>query len=218
MRFVSFGCSITYGHGLSDCIADNRVWAGSEPSKLSWPNYLASHYGADLVNLSLPGASNYYILNRIQNFDWQEGDVALIGFTYFYRYTIFDENEPPYNVTPNDVNNYAKKHRTTAFYNLFDNHHLSLNDTMSLDSSFSFLNYKKIPSLIRITDIESQEIYLDLTKIDDEQWIKMISKKPLNVYQIDDALDVGRHPGPLSQKSMADDLLQDLDYVINMRK
>lgn len=218
MRFIAFGCSITYGHGLSDCIADNRVGAGETPSKFSWPNHLASRYGAELINLAYCGGSNYYILNRILNFDWRDDDIALISFTYFYRYTIFDENEPPFNVNAQDVNNHAKKHRATAFYNLFDNNHLSWNDTVSIDSSFLFLNYKKIPALVRITDVESQQTYLNLTKINDATWIDMISKTPINEYQIDDALDVGRHPGPQSQKLIADNLVQDLDYIINMRK
>ena len=41
-RIFAFGCSYTYGHGLSDCIV-GKCNAGPVPSKLVYVNLLAEY-------------------------------------------------------------------------------------------------------------------------------------------------------------------------------
>lgn len=217
-RFITFGCSITYGEGLPDCVSENRLWAGPEPSKISWASLLANNYRAEMVNLSLPGASNFYISNKILEFNWQPGDIALVLFTYFHRYTIFDDGELPYNITPHDVNVRSKMHRAKLFYELFDNQHLVLNDMMSIDAAFYCLAYHRIPVVAKFVDDVQRDLYLNSTHINDNSWINMLSSDHFFNYRVDDGLDVGKHPGPESHRLFSESLAKDLDNIINMRK
>ena len=82
-RLVAFGCSYTYGYGLSDChIEPNKP--GPNPSKLAWPSLLANMLDLEVVNCSNIGASNIHILWRLINFDFKNDDffTGLIGLQF----------------------------------------------------------------------------------------------------------------------------------------
>ena len=59
-NYYAFGDSFTWGQGLPDCyhpdidLEDSIV---EEPSKLTYANKLADHYGLNLINCSRPGSS-----------------------------------------------------------------------------------------------------------------------------------------------------------------
>lgn len=77
-RLVTFGCSYTYGHGLSDCYNINTGAAGLTPSKLGWVNIIANSFNLDCVNLSRPGSSNKQIWHTISNTKFQDTDTVII--------------------------------------------------------------------------------------------------------------------------------------------
>ena len=79
-RLITFGCSYTFGIGLPDC-----KYGDKNPSKLGWPTLLSDRMGAELVNISASGASNFEILYNILNFDFQDTDTVVIMWTHFYR-------------------------------------------------------------------------------------------------------------------------------------
>jgi len=63
-KIVTFGCSVTYGHGLPDChIAPDMP--GKSPSKLAWPSLVANQANVQLSNQGKCGASNLEILYNI---------------------------------------------------------------------------------------------------------------------------------------------------------
>ena len=80
MRLVTFGCSYTFGHGLSDCWANNDV--GPNPSKLSWPSLLADHMNVECINNSRPGSSNKRIWHTVLNTSFKHDDVVFIQWSY----------------------------------------------------------------------------------------------------------------------------------------
>ena len=89
-RLVTFGCSHTYGHGLEDCLLeDNRP--GREPSKFAWPSLLGEMLDLDVVNMSMPGASNLHILYRMLQFKFQEDDQIVVLWTHTDRDLVFLE-------------------------------------------------------------------------------------------------------------------------------
>jgi hypothetical protein len=92
MRLVAFGCSLTYGQGLSDCyVAPN--YAGQEPSKLSWPYIIASELGIECLNLSSPGSSNKKIWHTILNFEFRSDDIVFILWSYPLRSCIINRDQ-----------------------------------------------------------------------------------------------------------------------------
>lgn len=87
-RLVAFGCSITYGHGLHDCVV-NKCEPGKSPSKYAWPQLVADQLGIMVDNQSKPGASNLEILHRILNYKFKERDYVTVMWTYPDRDYIF---------------------------------------------------------------------------------------------------------------------------------
>lgn len=81
MRLIAFGCSLTYGAGLSDCfVPPDRP--GPYPSKKSWPYLISLALGVDCINQSRPGSSNKEIWHSIVSFDFQEDDIVFIMWSY----------------------------------------------------------------------------------------------------------------------------------------
>jgi hypothetical protein len=68
-HLVVNGCSYTYGHGIENPIED------------AWPSLVAKKLGVPLVNLALPGQSNYAVQDRT--------------FKYFFR-DLYNHNNPFY--------------------------------------------------------------------------------------------------------------------------
>jgi len=76
-RLVTFGASDTYGHYLPDHLTQ------------SWPAVLASSLDYELVNMADPGSSNIEILAEILTFNFQPGDLVIVGWTFIERDIIF---------------------------------------------------------------------------------------------------------------------------------
>ena len=84
-RLVVFGCSLTYGHGLPDCIGLDRNDPGPNPSKMGWPNLLAYKIGLtnqQVANVSRCGAGNNWIWHSAANFEYQKGDLVIVNWSY----------------------------------------------------------------------------------------------------------------------------------------
>lgn len=93
-RLVAFGCSFTYGQGLSDCrIGNNWSEIASTPNKLAWPNVLGSMLDITVINKGVPGASNNEILFHILNFDFNDDDIIVIMWSMVNRDLYFLHNK-----------------------------------------------------------------------------------------------------------------------------
>jgi hypothetical protein len=92
MRIVAFGCSYAFGHGLSDCLADDKITQGDTPSKLAFPSLLSKKLNCECINLSKSGNSNKEIWNDILNFKFQDDDIVIITWTYYSRFCIIKSN------------------------------------------------------------------------------------------------------------------------------
>jgi hypothetical protein len=84
-RLVTFGCSLTYGQGLTDCWNPQTKREGPQPSVQAWPFLVARHLRVGLANESQAGASNKEIFHKLQNYDWQKGDCCIVLWTYLNR-------------------------------------------------------------------------------------------------------------------------------------
>ena len=65
-RIIAFGCSLTYGEGLKDCLPDPiNLKKAKYPSKYAWPNLLSKKTNIPIINNGQPGESNKLIANNI---------------------------------------------------------------------------------------------------------------------------------------------------------
>jgi len=99
MRLIVIGDSNSYGTGMPDCALGNIA---GNPSKLAWPNLVADMLKLDLVNLSIAGASNSYMLWTLRNTDLRSDDLVVVQWSWTGRDTIF--NRELHIVRPNEHN------------------------------------------------------------------------------------------------------------------
>jgi hypothetical protein len=135
MRLVSFGCSLTYGHGLSDCII-SPIDSEPNPSKLAWPAIIASELKIELLNLATPGASNKRIWYNIINFNFKKDDIVFIMWSYPERHCIL--NERNYH---KDIGRWNNKFYYDNYYSKYDATTMS---KLFVDHANNYLNQKKI--------------------------------------------------------------------------
>ena len=93
-RLITFGCSVTYGHGLPDCIESETGW--TNPSEFAWPNVLANKLKCKLENQSYPGSSNLEILYKLLGFKFEPNDIVIIMWTAPIRDMQFQKIGKPY--------------------------------------------------------------------------------------------------------------------------
>lgn len=187
-RLVAFGCSLTYGHGLADCYThDGRE--GPNPSVQAWPFLVARHYGISIENQGQAGASNKEIFQKIKNFNFQKGDVAIILWTYINRHCTF---------YPDYVDRYgpwlASSRSKTWLKHLFNDY----------DSTIDLLNYS-----------EHAELYLKSIKIkncayfaDHHTTVELPENKLFHRLYLDFGRD-GKHPGRQSHIEFAKQVIAD---------
>lgn len=86
-RLVTFGCSLTYGYYLEDCVPPDDEC----PSNFAWPSVLANKLNLPLVNLSTPGASNKQIWKIVLDTQLYSDDLVIIHWSHFDRWCIIEE-------------------------------------------------------------------------------------------------------------------------------
>jgi hypothetical protein len=116
-RLVVFGCSHTYGMGLSDCFNRFTKFAGDKPSRLAWPQLLANKLNLECVNLSRPGNSCKRIWNDILSAELVESDLVIVLWTHASRWCIFKNEDTE------DIAYYYETPTTNTYYRLFYNQH-----------------------------------------------------------------------------------------------
>jgi len=130
-RVIAFGCSLTYGDGLSDCsVIKNGKYLchGNKPSRYSWPNLVAKKLGVDCENHAAPGSSNKQIALTILGCSFEENDTVLINWSFVERYCIVDLNHHYKQISPSIKNNFSTYY--TKFHLKFGNNYNSMIDSL----------------------------------------------------------------------------------------
>ena len=207
MRLVAFGCSYTYGSGLSDCFVPPKG-NGPIPSKFAWPQLVANELNLECINMSLPGASNKEILNTLLNFKFDSSDVFIVMWTFLERWCILTDSEVP--------------DKSFSFNNS------SLENIMQYDKVFTTEDLQ----LDFIYRANFAKLYLDKLNlknyhlsVNPEDICPKVMPKWNNVDFVDvnlalisswtpKALDTGRnyggHPGPKAHRIVATELIKEL--------
>ena len=87
-RLVTYGCSLTYGHGLADCYLENGK-EGPEPSVQAWPSLVSNKLKIMVDNRGLPGASNKEIWHNIMTSKHKPHDMVVVLWSYINRSCLF---------------------------------------------------------------------------------------------------------------------------------
>jgi hypothetical protein len=199
-RLITFGCSYTFGHGLSDCISRNNK-AGENPSKFAWPNILAKKFNLPLENLSFPGSSNKMIWKTIVETKINSTDIVLINWTSPERWTIFKENDTVF------IGATKKgKHTLNYYKNYYDDIDANLDFNLRINHANLFCNTNKIknfhlicePTQLKRLDFNKTPLLQSNIRFFDKTYPK--------------ALD-GEHPGEDAHKAFAECVFKELITV-----
>jgi hypothetical protein len=214
-KLVTFGCSFTYGHGLSDCIAEDGS-NGPTASEQAWPSVLCKLTGMKVDNASEPGSSNLMITKAIVDYSkYTKDTVVVVMWSNNDRETIYKTGNEKLHMLPGflddtmpgtfwfdkDKNDF-KKTITTYYENYHEDWNATLNQTIRMNFVHAFLKNKGIKSF----HVHSEHHRLDIN------YFKKFNIRDLNLkyfnwknsFHIDDALDIPKpHPGPRSHALMA---------------
>lgn len=184
-RLVSFGCSNTYGQGLSDCY-DGNDGPGPSPSKQVYPALLGEEFNITSINEGKPGCSNAYIAYKILNYQFLEGDFIIVQWTTPTRSTLFlKEGELP-------IGPWIKKDYCKHYYNIVDNKHLMIETMKNIHHIELYLRSKEIPFIFATNATVNLKV----------GWKINTPIIPLIQFVTDRGVDK-LHPGPESHKKIA---------------
>jgi hypothetical protein len=186
MRIIAFGCSYTYGHGLTDCLENDKITQGPEPSKLAFPSLLAKQLNCETVNLGKSGNSNKEIWHDILTFKFQENDIAVITWTYFSRFCIIKSNMIK-RINP------WKEEEKLFYMNYSNRHDMMLDFYGRLNHVYSYLNNIGIKNYNFVI-----EEYPDIPT-----WSQT---KILGKFEMLDKADDDCHPGIISHAKFSDSI------------
>jgi hypothetical protein len=190
MRFIAFGCSYTWGDG----ILPGDSW-DTPPSIASWVQNLSTQFNIPVVNLASSGGSNSLILHQIKSHNWQEGDIALILWTFLERNTIYDSYDSFRHLSSYHIETKTRPY-VKEYYTLFPEYHISYTSLQSIEHAYLYLLSHNIPMLSRFL---YDNINLEIRGLDS----KMLEDlKKTTLYQIVDALHRETDVEPLGADGM----------------
>ena len=209
-RLITFGCSLTYGHGLPDCIIDKNL-PGSTASKLAWPSLMAEMMNRECVNMSEPGSSNDKIMHAIINFEnFTREDHVIILWSFSHRGILFHSEKEKIDIL-SDGKNSLRTQLWELFYKVHTDYDLHFRTIKNMHHASCYFAAKQITVSNFYVDRNLQPII----NSSDENTKNMIVEANLIDQQkimVDIAVD-RLHPGVNTHKKMAD-----LIYKIHKEK
>jgi hypothetical protein len=195
-RVITFGCSLTYGHGLPDCFSPPRD-PGLNPSNLGWPSIIAKCLDRECINKGIAGCSNVSILNEILAFDFDPTDIVSVMWTFRVRETFFDPTKKPKYKGRWDSDWLAQQ-------NIYD---LAVKNMLHMHHAQNYLTNKNLK--FYFTDIDFTYEFGNLNPT----WFKDVKIIDADIDKFDRSLPLGLdnlHPGPIFHKAVAKKLLAEI--------
>lgn len=192
-KLVTFGCSFTFGQGLSDChVSPDQP--GPIPSIYAWPAIVADSLTRGLDNQSKCGASNLEILHKILNYNFNNNDLVVVMWSMPNRDVIFKDQG-----TYSRLGVWKTDKLTKYWLKTHSEEDLAIRSWLYIHHATLYLKEKQI---------KHYNIFANLN------WLGKYKPSFLNVgyleidmsSQLDKGLD-GKHPGPKTHKMIADKLL-----------
>jgi hypothetical protein len=201
MKLFALGCSLTYGHGLPDCVGEDIKNPGPVASDHAWPRMLSDMLGVDCVNLALPGISNKYILKRILETAIQRQDMVVVQWTYFSRWTVFKDDQDHQHIGP---------WKNDSFKNFLENYYTDadcvFNNVQMIDHAWLHLKSIGCPFVFACAEKGNEKFWNEEDKIkhlfNQSDFIHARFDSSIKYFMVDKALD-DRHPGEHSHRSYA---------------
>lgn len=228
MKLVSFGCSHTFGWGLSikeDCYNNwqDKETGRAKPGYASphaYPSKLAEHLGLECVNRAVPGASCKEIMLNILETDFKPTDTVIVCWSHTPRHCIVRNDVPridrigPWSAkvenTGNPVNRLFRKAEPTRIQEIATSYYKDCYDDvdakidMHKNVQFAYLWLKE-----KVKDQYHFSVHAHETEkhLSTEAWynVPVLGTDIVAEQKIENALDDG-HPNQKGHKVIAQTL------------
>jgi hypothetical protein len=226
-RLIAAGCSLTYGHGLPDCVDKyNQKHPGPEPSKIAWPGLLADKLNRSCINLGCPGASNKQIWHTLLNFNFEPDDIVIVYWSFIHRYCFLTDKKSKFLKFKTSINvdsmfdiNDNQQKNNFYYKNFFTEYDSILDFYLRVRDANAYLLSQNVGKIIHLTvedPTESSTWYrnnkpdsapiVNKSFAQSPEFAKINSIVDRNSIWVDMALD-DDHPGVRSHQLFADQLL-----------
>ena len=200
-RMLAFGCSLTFGHGLKDCIGFDNA-PGTFCSNYAWPSLLAKKLNREVLNLSHPGASNKEIWHKIVNTQFENDNLVFILWSHHDRYCIIEDENYTHQL---GVWNVSKDKRSKLYFKNFYN---------DLDANYD-TNLRMMHSEYFLREKNVKVFHLNVNRqFIIQSWNTLNFLKPnFNIIrqQFPKALD-NHHPGEEAHEEFANQIYKEIKY------
>jgi len=167
-RLIAFGCSVTFGTGLDDCLPDKTTRVACKiPSSFAWPTVLANQLGLECVNMGQSGISNKGIWFNIINFKYMPDDIVFVMWTNKDRTCVLEQNRTI------NIGAWASDPLSKWYYKMMYNEHDHAVDTdLRIAHATTFLTEKNITCINLSLDpiqrhISNHAVFLDIVPLRD---------------------------------------------------
>lgn len=198
-RLVAFGCSHTYGHGLSDCNIPLINGPGPKPSKFAWPELVGQELNLEVVNMGKSGASNLEILSRILDFEFLETDLVIVQWTHTIRDLLFSASSADQQIGPNLGGESSTKRK--EYYITHGDYDITVKSLFHIHHADMFFKNRNLNYLHYI--LETEVRYIDIAKNTRFKWFNT-TLEPFKIISLEiDKADDKIHAGKKTQLNLS---------------
>ena len=198
---LTFGCSLTFGHGLHDCIGCNNN-PGPSCSNYAWPSLLAKKLNKKLVNLSNPGSSNKEIWHKIFTTEFKNDDLVFILWTHYERYCIIENENYVYQL---GIWSVAKDKRSKLYFkNLYNELDANYDLNLRMMHSKYFFDEKSIKFYQLFANTNFKQMEWNTVQLLNAKFQIIRNQFPL-------AAD-NSHPGEQAHEEFANQIYKEIKY------
>ena len=211
MRLIAFGCSHTFGDGLSDVNRESSVHTRTNPSKFAWPQLLTNKFKIDIecLNKGYGGTSNDEIFDFIINFNFQKDDIVFILWTFVSRISILNADGRYIMIRKFDAPRTYNKSKT--YYKYF------YQEAEGIRKLCIYANYIQYYLQDKVKILKQSYLQKRWENFNFPSWNNVnFFDNDIDATSNDKGLD-GVHPGPKSHEMFADNLYLDLKNEITKK-
>ena len=216
-RLLAFGCSLTFGEGLEDCIRSSE--SGKTPSKFAWPEVLGAKLDLEVKNYSRPGSSNKEIWHKIvcMQPELTKNDLIIIHWSYHNRTCVFCDDLSRVNTLDEQIGGWSNDKKAIAYFKYFNSDYEGITD-----SYMRAMFIKMYLDKLRIKNFHTNNLwhfYPPVENLPNMEWTKKMKFIEPSLGEIRCnyplALD-GHHPGKEAHRNFANILYREISNEIKI--
>jgi len=194
---VFIGCSFTEGIGLD------------EPSEESYTKLVSDYYGANCVNLGKGGSSNYRSFDLLSQLDFHQEQQVILQITLPARLRYVDEDKKIHDIILSSTlpHTYSR-----ALIDVYNKNYLLYQLIVKLRTFVKLAREKKLKFIFWLIDYKTDKAFSKKEQLCFFEYPEFVPARLMQNFLVDFGTD-GLHPGPESQKLIANGIIDHMNKL-----